>query len=681
MKKVFGKLFCIIASFVCMIALFGGSSISSKAAAIQPAKNVAITQNAMEYTPVSDGYYTAIVTCKDADTGVEKIVCTDKNFQGYAGRPVSMAGSNFQVCFNQLGTYTLYVIGSAEKLNKSYKTIQEYENDPNLAIASHSHVLTNRMPKPQDVTMKEVTRDGEQYIKFTWKYDGYTHLVLSSKGGIGIYGSDTLQCYIKASNARGRTYEVRTESNNYATVANSEPIQFEIPEEKKVIDPNYPFENVKFTSGGISFKTLLPGYSTAMATRRNSEGRDIPFYLNRVEYYDKEHGSSITSTAIDDAYRNTGLMTLYVMWSAEPFDFSLNIADYEANSKIKIAKVQANITERMDQPENVKVERVEREGTDYYKISWDRDGCTHLVEYDYGSSHGSYDYTYIEYRESITYFKVYAMSNDFSQYAHSLPVKIDAATGAIIPPEDPGPTRPENPEDPTDPAHPTDPDVPSEPTDPTQPGDPTDPSQPSNPTDPSQPGNPTDPTQPDNPGQGGSSEQGDTPGANTNPEQGGGSASGQGGSSGQDSPSDQTTAPTVGNSAEAALPATVTANGVTYSIGVDGNATATKIGNVKKVSINTVSHNGINYPVTKIAAGAAKNNKNLTAVKIGKNVKSIGKKAFYNCKKLKKVTIKAGKSLKVGKGAFKKISDDAKISVKGLKGKAKRKIFSAIGSK
>ncbi len=46
--------------------------------------------------------------------------------------------------------------------------------------------------------------------------------------------------------------------------------------------------------------------------------------------------------------------------------------------------------------------------------------------------------------------------------------------------------------------------------------------------------------------------------------------------------------------------------------------------------------------------------------------------------KLKKVKITAIKSLKVGKNAFKKLHKNAKITVKGVKGKAKQKLIKKL---
>ncbi|WP_408072411.1 leucine-rich repeat protein [Butyrivibrio sp. JL13D10] len=123
---------------------------------------------------------------------------------------------------------------------------------------------------------------------------------------------------------------------------------------------------------------------------------------------------------------------------------------------------------------------------------------------------------------------------------------------------------------------------------------------------------------------------------------------------------------------------TVTVNGITYIIDRNGNATAIKIASKKKASLNTVTAYGKTYPVIAIADNACKNNKKIKTVTIGSNVATIGKKAFYKCKKLKKVTIKANKSLKIGKGAFKKINKDAVIKLNGVKGSKKRKLLRAI---
>ena len=85
---------------------------------------------------------------------------------------------------------------------------------------------------------------------------------------------------------------------------------------------------------------------------------------------------------------------------------------------------------------------------------------------------------------------------------------------------------------------------------------------------------------------------------------------------------------------------------------------------ITSVSIpSTVKYDGITYKVTKIAANAFKGNKKFTTVSIGKNITSIGSKAFYGCTSLTKVTIKSKSISAVGKNAFYKIGKKAVISI------------------
>lgn len=95
--------------------------------------------------------------------------------------------------------------------------------------------------------------------------------------------------------------------------------------------------------------------------------------------------------------------------------------------------------------------------------------------------------------------------------------------------------------------------------------------------------------------------------------------------------------------------------------------------NYRKIVIpDTITYLGKKYKVTAIKAGACKKQPKLKQVVIGKNVKTIGKQAFYQSKKLKKVQIKSKCLQKVGKQAFQETHRKMVIKMpKGKRGKHK----------
>lgn len=99
----------------------------------------------------------------------------------------------------------------------------------------------------------------------------------------------------------------------------------------------------------------------------------------------------------------------------------------------------------------------------------------------------------------------------------------------------------------------------------------------------------------------------------------------------------------------------------TVTYGIDSVADG-----VKSITVpNTVVINGGKYKVTKVAPGLLKNNKTVTSVRLGANVKIIGKEAFKNCSKLSTVVV--GKNVtKIGVNSFSGISDSALIKVKAV---------------
>ena len=102
----------------------------------------------------------------------------------------------------------------------------------------------------------------------------------------------------------------------------------------------------------------------------------------------------------------------------------------------------------------------------------------------------------------------------------------------------------------------------------------------------------------------------------------------------------------------------------------------------KTVSIPaTVKIDGVTYKVTKVDDNAFKNNKTVTKVTVGSNIKTIGKNAFYKCTKLKTIKITSTKltSKTVAKNAFKGIYSKATIKVPKSKLTSYKKILKAKG--
>lgn len=114
-----------------------------------------------------------------------------------------------------------------------------------------------------------------------------------------------------------------------------------------------------------------------------------------------------------------------------------------------------------------------------------------------------------------------------------------------------------------------------------------------------------------------------------------------------------------------------------------GSGEAAFVGVVKKTAAVKIAasfkYQGITFQVTSVKAGALKGNKKITRLVVGKNVTSIGTKAFYGCRKLRKVEFKGKKVTKIGKGAFGKIKSNASVKMpKGAKAAYKRFITKKV---
>ena len=97
---------------------------------------------------------------------------------------------------------------------------------------------------------------------------------------------------------------------------------------------------------------------------------------------------------------------------------------------------------------------------------------------------------------------------------------------------------------------------------------------------------------------------------------------------------------------------------------------------VSSVSIPaTVTWKKATMKVTSIAGGAFQKQKKLKKVTIGKNVRSIGKKAFYQDSKLKTVKIQSKLIRSIGKQAFTGIPKNAKITMPASRRKAYKELL------
>ncbi len=97
----------------------------------------------------------------------------------------------------------------------------------------------------------------------------------------------------------------------------------------------------------------------------------------------------------------------------------------------------------------------------------------------------------------------------------------------------------------------------------------------------------------------------------------------------------------------------------------------------KIVVPDAIKLDGYEYTVTSISKDAITNSTKVQSIEIGSNVKSIGKKAFYGCSRLKSVKFKTVVLEKVGKDAFAGSTKKIKTSVP----KTCRKAYKRLGIK
>lgn len=106
-----------------------------------------------------------------------------------------------------------------------------------------------------------------------------------------------------------------------------------------------------------------------------------------------------------------------------------------------------------------------------------------------------------------------------------------------------------------------------------------------------------------------------------------------------------------------------------------------KTKNASVIIPSSIEVNGVKYLVTSIADDAFRNNKKLKKITIGKEIISIGKRAFEGCKNLKIIVIQTEKlkTKTVGRKSFSKTSSKAVVEVPKKKLKAYKKLLRKRG--
>lgn len=128
----------------------------------------------------------------------------------------------------------------------------------------------------------------------------------------------------------------------------------------------------------------------------------------------------------------------------------------------------------------------------------------------------------------------------------------------------------------------------------------------------------------------------------------------------------------------------VTFKNVVYRVTNASKKTVTAVKGTKKKATSvtiaaTVEVKGVTCKVTAVSAKAFKGYARLKKVTIGKNVTTIGKQAFYGCKKLTKVSFKGTAVKSIKSGAFKKANAKIKVTLpKKLKGAKRTKVVKML---
>ncbi|WP_026528892.1 fibronectin type III domain-containing protein [Butyrivibrio sp. VCD2006] len=232
MKKVFGKLLLFITSIMCVIVLFGCSSINSRAAEkIHKVTELKLDGENLHFKTVSEGYYFVIRDVVDKH-GVKHQLPSNKLGKINANEVIDDYNQFAFIGYDFLGEVHVYVIAGIKDMQNYHADIDKYKNDPDYSVTEYTTTLTRRMPKPEEVKASIVHENGYSYWTISWKNDGFAHIT-ESKNKSSI---NQMQTLMKGTNnvrfpLDQTEVSVRTITTDLNTVANSEPVLVNIPDE------------------------------------------------------------------------------------------------------------------------------------------------------------------------------------------------------------------------------------------------------------------------------------------------------------------------------------------------------------------------------------------------------------------------------------------------------------------
>ncbi len=341
-----------------------------------------------------------------------------------------------------------------------------------------------------------------------------------------------------------------------------------------------PATNLAFTSAyefpSFSLKTGSAGYYRVLIECTGSSVKNKVLGITSSIQYTADTNFAFTSTDITYYYDYIGKYTMYAIGSPNKIPQSYKkIDDFKKDSSCTIVSESVDIKSRVPAPKNVQAKLVTKNNKKYYRVTWDKDGYSHGIAGTlYSNSVFNSEVTSVDIpaAEGTNKISVKTITDSHELRANSLPFSITLENGT----EKEAPVTVEK------------------------------------------------------------------------------------------------------KIVETKLPEVITVNGITYKLGADNTATVTAITGVKNATIDQITLDGVTYRVTSIAPSACEGNRKIKNLSIASSVEKIDSKAFFNCKKLKEIKIKANKELTIGDSAFKKINKKATIKISGVKGKAKKKLLKEI---